>query len=82
MEKTRHFVMFASHEWEIDEFTGRNAGLIVAELELSAADEVFAVPPWLGAEVSFDPRYYNSRLVETPFSTWPASPTHADDGEK
>lgn len=71
LEKTRHYVLHEGHEWEIDEFHGANAGLVVAELELAAADERFALPPWLGQEVSDDPRYYNSRLVEHPYSAWP-----------
>ena len=71
LEKTRHFVLHEGHEWEIDEFAGANAGLIVAELELDRVDEAFARPPWLGAEVSDDRRYYNSELVERPYSHWP-----------
>ncbi|CAN0484282.1 unnamed protein product, partial [Phaeothamnion confervicola] len=48
LEKTRHYVHHAGHEWEIDEFHGANAGLVVAELELTAVDEAFARPAWLG----------------------------------
>lgn len=70
LEKTRHYLRHGAHEWEIDEFHGANAGLVVAELELAAVDETFERPPWLGAEVSDDPRYYNSRLVEQPYSHW------------
>lgn len=70
LEKTRHHVHHAGHEWEIDEFHGANAGLVVAELELSAVDEAFAQPAWLGEEVSADTRYYNSCLVEHPYSRW------------
>lgn len=73
LEKTRHFVLFAGHEWEIDEFAGINVGLIVAELELTAQDAAFAAPPWLGAEVSLAHRYYNSRLAEHPFADWSES---------
>lgn len=70
IEKTRYVVPWAGKHWEVDEFHGDNAGLIVAELELASEDEVFARPPWLGREVSDDPRYGNSRLVEHPFRTW------------
>lgn len=70
LEKTRHYLRYGAHVWEIDEFSGANAGLVVAELELDLADEHFDRPPWLGAEVSDDPRYYNSRLVEHPYSQW------------
>lgn len=71
VEKTRYLVPFASHHWEVDEFHGANQGLVIAEIELQSEDEPFARPPWLGAEVSHDPRYYNSNLSENPFTTWP-----------
>ncbi len=70
IEKTRHIFQMESHTWEIDEFRGDNEGLIVAEIELSNEDEVFAIPDWLGDEVSHDPRYYNSALVTHPFKDW------------
>lgn len=68
--KIRHEVIFADKTWEIDEFQRENAGLIVAEIELSSVDEVFALPAWAGNEVSDDPRYYNVCLVTQPYSTW------------
>lgn len=70
IEKTRHHVRRGRHLWEIDEFHGDNAGLIVAEIELDAADEVFERPSWLGQEVSQDARYYNSNLSRRPYTQW------------
>jgi adenylate cyclase len=70
IDKTRHHVMHAGHLWEIDEFHRENAGLIVAEVELTGVDEAFERPAWLGEEVSDDPRYYNSNLSRLPFSEW------------
>ncbi|MCW8963638.1 MAG: CYTH domain-containing protein [Gammaproteobacteria bacterium] len=70
IEKTRHLVKHGSHIWEIDVFQGDNAGLIVAEIELSAEDESFERPAWLGEEVSEDPRYLNASLVTKPFCSW------------
>jgi adenylate cyclase len=70
IEKTRHHVRRGRHLWEIDEFHGENAGLIVAEIELDAADEVFERPSWLGQEVSQDARYYNSNLSRRPYTQW------------
>ena len=70
IDKTRHVVMHEGHRWEIDEFFGDNAPLIVAELELSSEDEPFARPPWLGAEVTDDPRYFNSQLAVNPYARW------------
>jgi len=71
IEKWRHIVVYQGSEWEIDEFLGENAGLLIAELELEAEDAVFARPPWLGVEVTHDERYYNFRLSEKPFRQWP-----------
>lgn len=73
IEKTRHFVGHAGHTWEIDEFGGANTGLVLAEIELDSIDERFAHPPWLGAEVSDDERYYNVYLAENPYSRWPGA---------
>ena len=70
LEKTRHYLHFGNHLWEIDEFAGDNAGLIVAEIELSRVDEPFARPDWLGEEVSHDIRYYNSQLARHPYRKW------------
>ncbi|TVR62019.1 MAG: CYTH domain-containing protein [Candidatus Competibacteraceae bacterium] len=70
LEKTRHFLHYGEHLWEIDEFAGDNAGLIVAEVELNHLDEPFARPDWLGEDVSHDLRYYNSQLVRHPYRRW------------
>lgn len=70
VEKTRHYVLFDGLTWEVDEFLGENQGLIVAELELATEDQVFARPPWLGEEVTGEPRYLNSHLAVAPFSSW------------
>jgi adenylate cyclase len=56
--------------WEVDEFLGVNAGLVVAEIELDSEDQAFAKPDWIGQEVTADARYYNSSLVRHPFSSW------------
>ena len=71
IEKWRHIVVYQGNRWEIDEFLGANAGLVIAELELEAEDAVFARPSWLGLEVTHDERYYNFRLAEEPFRHWP-----------
>jgi adenylate cyclase len=71
IEKWRHIVIHQGSEWEIDEFLGENAGLVIAELELESEDARFAKPPWLGLEVTHDERYYNFRLSEKPFRHWP-----------
>ncbi|WP_028916952.1 CYTH domain-containing protein [Pseudoxanthomonas sp. J35] len=70
VEKNRHYVRHQGHLWEVDEFLGDNAGLVVAELELASADEAYARPDWLGAEVTDEPRYYNLALAAWPYSRW------------
>jgi CYTH domain-containing protein len=70
IEKTRYQQLVGQHGWEIDVFAGLNAGLVVAEIELTAENETFERPAWLGEEVSHDPRYFNSALAQHPWSTW------------
>ncbi len=70
VEKTRHLVQVGAHLWEIDEFAGENAGLVVAEIELDHADEVFERPAWLGRQVTDSLRYYNLALAQRPYSQW------------
>lgn len=70
IEKVRHFVKVGRHVWEIDEFEGDNAGLIVAEIELEHPEEEFIKPDWVGEEVTFDARYYNTSLARHPFKEW------------
>jgi adenylate cyclase len=70
IDKRRHYVEYEGHLWEVDEFLGDNAGLVVAEIELKSADEVFVKPEWLGEEVTDHVRYYNLALATRPFSQW------------
>ncbi len=70
LSKTRYFVTHGPDTWEVDEFDGENQGLVLAELELTDEAQAFERPPWLGEEVSGDPRYLNSSLAERPYSTW------------
>ena len=70
VDKRRHYVEHAGHLWEVDEFLGDNAGLVVAEIELDSVDEAFARPGWLGAEATHAQRYYNLALASRPYSQW------------
>ena len=76
VDKRRHYVQFEGHLWEVDEFLGDNAGLVVAELELESADAAFERPDWLGREVTDSARYYNLALATRPYSQW--SPAEQD----
>lgn len=70
--KTRHLVPASNGLfWEIDEFLGDNASLVVAEIELPSVEHTFSRPQWLGDEVSDDPRYLNASLAHYPWARWP-----------
>lgn len=70
VEKRRSKIEWEGKTWEIDEFTGDNEGLILAEIELASEEESFALPPWIGEEVTGDLHYYNSYLSLHPYSEW------------
>ncbi|HVQ21478.1 MAG TPA: CYTH domain-containing protein [Terrimicrobiaceae bacterium] len=70
IEKKRYKIPAGDLTWEIDEFLGDNAGLIVAEVELKSEDQAFDRPAWLGDEVTGDTRYYNANLIKKPFRRW------------
>jgi adenylate cyclase len=72
VEKVRHHVHVDGAHFEIDEFLGDNAGLVVAEIELDAVGASFPRPAWLGREVTDEMRYYNVALAERPFAQWSA----------
>ena len=70
IDKTRYFVPYEGHTFEVDEFHGENNGLVMAELELSDENEPFEKPEWLGKEVTGDNRYYNAYLSRLPYTKW------------
>ena len=70
IEKTRYRLEHAGLWWEIDEFEGDNAGLLIAEVELESAAQVPELPDWVGQDVTGDPRYYNASLIAHPYSQW------------
>lgn len=70
IQKTRYTINHHQHVWEVDEFYGENAGLIIAEIELSVENEAFAIPSWVGQEVTGNKAYYNSMLCQKPFTQW------------
>ncbi|MCM8569754.1 CYTH domain-containing protein [Gramella jeungdoensis] len=70
IEKYRYHVNIGDHTFEIDEFLDDNEGLVLAEIELEKEDEHFEKPAWLGAEVTGNLDYYNSKLIENPYKNW------------
>lgn len=70
IEKTRYLRKEGELTWEIDIFEGENTGLMVAEIELASEDQTVPLSSWVGEEVTGDVRYYNSNLVNNPYSRW------------
>ncbi len=73
IEKKRRVLEFEGLTWEVDEFFGDNAGLILAEVELEEEEQRFTKPPWIIKEVTDDARYFNANLVGHPYSQWKES---------
>ena len=70
IEKERFIVSMGKLKWEIDIFEGDNEGLRIAEVELEDENQAVEIPDWIGEEVTFDNRYFNSSLVKLPFKDW------------
>jgi adenylate cyclase len=70
IEKIRYRIRHDGMMWEVDEFLGDNAGLVVAEIELEAEDQAFSRPDWIGEEVTHDARYFNANLLKRPYNAW------------
>lgn len=68
--KTRYTIMHEGKVWEIDAFHDDNEGLVVAEIELTSETEQFIMPGWVTKEVTGDPKYYNSNLIQHPYKDW------------
>ncbi len=76
VEKTRHVIPCGELAWEVDEFSGANAGLLIAEIELPSEHHHVELPAWVGQEVTGQKQYYNGSLATRPFRQW----TQADHG--
>ncbi len=74
IDKVRYEIRCDHVVWEIDEFFGANAGLVMAEVELESEDQVLRKPAWIGREVTGDRRYNNSQLAAHPVSEWAKLP--------
>jgi CYTH domain-containing protein len=70
IEKVRYKIPYGGLLWELDEFEGDNAGLLMAEVELTSADQAVELPAWAGREVTGEAQYYNANLIANPFSRW------------
>ncbi|MBC7923011.1 MAG: CYTH domain-containing protein [Ferruginibacter sp.] len=70
IEKVRYRITYQGVVWEVDEFGGENRGLVVAEVELATEEQAIPLPPWVGAEVTTEAKYYNSSLIRNPYARW------------
>lgn len=70
ISKTRYHVHHEGMLWEIDDFHGDNTGLVVAEVELTSESQSIIIPSWVTQEVTGDPKYYNSNLMQHPYKDW------------
>ena len=70
IEKNRYKIEHGAFVWEVDEFFGDNAGLLIAEVELESEDQAIELPDWIGEDVTHDTRYYNASLIANPYSQW------------
>ena len=70
IDKRRYLVRSGEHTFEVDEFYGENAGLVMAEVELHSESEPYLKPEFVGDEVTGDGRFYNSHLLSCPFRLW------------
>ena len=73
IDKRRYLVKSGNHTFEVDEFYGDNAGLVMAEVELGSIDEPYEKPDFIGSEVTGDIRFRNSHLLRYPFCAWKES---------
>ena len=70
LSKIRYNIEFKNKIWEVDEFLGDNAGLFIAEIELTSEDEIVEIPEWVAKEVTEEAKYYNSNLTINPYKKW------------
>ncbi len=71
LEKYRYVLTYQGTVFEIDEYLGDNAPLIVAELELPDEATPYPRPDWLGEEITAHGHYTNAYLSTHPYSQWP-----------
>src|SRR5262245_19386133 len=63
LDKVRHFVSHAGNTWQVYVYEGLLDGLVLAEIELTDADQELTLPDWIGTEVTSNPRYRKVNMV-------------------
>jgi CYTH domain-containing protein len=70
VEKLRYLVPYKGYTWEVDLFTGKNKGLVIAEVEMASESDSPPLPEWIWTEVTSDFHYRNSYLAQKPYTEW------------
>ena len=76
LEKVRYSLNLEGGDWVVDCFSGRNASLVLAEVELAKADAELILPDWCGLEVTGQSRWANAVLAFQPVDTWSEPDRH------
>jgi len=61
--KHRHYVLREGLTWEIDEYDGVLKGVVLAEVELDAIDQLIDMPSWIGREVTAQAPYRKINML-------------------
>ena len=70
--KLRYSAWLGEDGWIVDQFLGRNAPLLLAEVERSTPVVDLTIPAFCATEVSEDDRFRNEYLAHHPFGEWAA----------
>lgn len=68
--KVRYSAWLGEDGWIIDRFLGRNAPLLLAEVERAGPVTDLTIPAFCATEVSEDDRFRNEYLAQQPFGEW------------
>jgi adenylate cyclase len=63
VEKMRHLVPHDGRVWEVDVYAGFLSGFVHAEVELDDPAQAVRTPPWVGPEVTGEPRHSKRALI-------------------
>jgi CYTH domain-containing protein len=68
--KVRYSAWLGEDGWIVDRFLGRNAPLLLAEVERNSPVVDLVIPAFCATEVSEDDRFRNEYLAHQPFGEW------------
>jgi adenylate cyclase len=70
VSKTRHGLELPGGHWVLDVFSGANAPLMIAEVEMNHLDDSPPIPSWCGKEVTGLHQLSNAALARSPWQVW------------